>query len=147
MMDYSATITTSAPPHEAVQIIERDLEIWWSTRVERDAKGFTIRFNNSHVRFERNPGATDLAFGWACVDAHMIIEGVPDAAEWNGTQLLWSVATTETGSTVTLTHRGLTPEIACFDICQRGWQHFFETSLRNHLNGQAASPETSQASD
>lgn len=143
-MDYTATITTTASPQTAAQAIDGDLEQWWSTRVERHANGFTVRFNNSHARFEKDDGNTDLTFGWTCTDAHMIIEDVPDAAEWTGTQLLWSVTPTKTGSAITLTHRGLTPEIACFDICQRGWQHFFETSLHNHLNGQPAQPETSQ---
>lgn len=143
-MDYTATITTTASPLTAAQAIDRDLELWWSTRVDRHANGFTVRFNNSHARFERDAGSNDLAFGWTCTDAHMIIEDVPDASEWAGTQLLWSVTPTESGSTVSLTHRGLTPQIACFDVCQRGWQHFFESSLRNHLNGQVAQPEASQ---
>lgn len=146
-MDYSATITTSASPRAAAQAIARDLELWWSTRIDRDPDGFTVRFNNSHARFERDSDNTDLTFGWTCVEANMIMEGVPDASEWAGTRLLWTVAAAKSGSTVTLTHQGLTPEIACFEICQRGWQHFFETSLCNHLNGRPAQPETSQTSD
>ncbi|WP_299654436.1 hypothetical protein [uncultured Tateyamaria sp.] len=143
-MDYSATITTSASPDRAARMITDDLELWWSTRVDRHPTGFTIRFNRSHVTFAIDPGNTTTDFSWTCTDAHMIIEDVDEPQEWKGTSLIWRVAPTTGGCKVTLTHKGLTPQIACFDVCQRGWQHFFETSLRNHLNGEAAIPETSQ---
>ncbi len=142
-MDYQATITTSASPSVAAQAIGRDLDIWWSTRVERHDDGFTVHFNNSYARFRQDPGDTDLSFCWACTDANMIMDSVKDAGEWIGTRLIWSVLPTQSGSAVTLVHLGLSPQIACFEICRRGWQHFFETSLCNHLNGQPAQPETS----
>ncbi|MBY5932042.1 hypothetical protein KUV51_03440 [Tateyamaria omphalii] len=143
-MDYTATITTCTPVEQVQRKIIDGLDTWWSNRVDRSATGFTVRFNASHVTFAIDPGATDTAFTWTGTDAHMIIEDVDDPTEWTGTRLLWHVAPAEGGSTVTLTHEGLTPKIACFDVCQRGWQHFFETSLRDHLNGQPAAPELSQ---
>ena len=143
-MDYSATITTTASPQDAAHRIVRDLEKWWSTRIDRRADGFTIHFNASHVDFTFEPDNTGERFVWTCTDANMIIEGVDDASEWTGTRLIWTVAPAPKGSTVTLTHEGLTPQIACFDVCRRGWEHFFETSLRNHLNGATAQPETSE---
>jgi hypothetical protein len=139
-MDYSATITTTAPPEAAARKIGDELERWWSTRVTRSDSAFTLRFNNSHASFALDPGATADAFSWTCTDAHMIIEDVADAGEWRGTQLVWQVTPTETGSAVTMTHKGLTPDIACFDVCRRGWQHYFETSLRDHLNGADGAP-------
>lgn len=141
-MDYSATITTSASPERAAQAIAGDLEQWWSTRIERSASGFTTRFNNSHATFAFDAQDTTHHRVWTCTDAHMIMEDVEDAAEWVGTQLMWDIAQTETGSTVTLTHKGLTPALPCFDICRRGWEHFFEISLRDHLNGATAQPNT-----
>ena len=143
-MDYSATIHVPLPPDRAARRIHDDLEFWWSTRVERHAKGFTVWFGASHATFAIAPGASNRAFQWICTDAHMIIENVADAAEWTGTDLLWSIAPAMDGSAITLTHRGLTPEIACFDVCCRGWQHFFEGSLRKHLCGARATPETGQ---
>ncbi|WP_299768943.1 hypothetical protein [uncultured Tateyamaria sp.] len=57
-MDYTATITTSAPPEQAARQIADDLELWWSTRVDRGRSGFTIRFNTSHATFAIDPGST-----------------------------------------------------------------------------------------
>ena len=142
-MDYSAKITTTTPPRQVRHAITAGIEIWWTNRVDRHADGFTVRFNKSHATFTQDHGGTDTAFAWTCTDAHMIIEGVDDLEEWTGTRLIWSVTPAPSGSIVRLTHEGLTPDIACFDVCRRGWQHFFETSLRNHLNGQTAAPEIS----
>lgn len=139
-MDYCATITSSVPPSEAARRIVQDLEQWWSTRVERSADGFTIRFNKSHASFTFDRGGSGQHFAWTCTDAHMVMDGVEDASEWAGTQLIWSVDAAPQGSTVTLTHKGLTPALPCFDICTRGWEHFFEVSLRDHLNGGTTAP-------
>ncbi|WP_299691081.1 hypothetical protein [uncultured Tateyamaria sp.] len=144
-MDYSATIQTKTPPDMAARKIVDDLEHWWSTRIDRRDTGFTIHFNASHVDFAFDPGATDGRFSWTCTAANMIIADVPDSDEWTGTRLIWEIRPSGTGSAITLTHKGLTPQIACFDVCRRGWEHFFESSLRNHLNGDAAQPETSGA--
>lgn len=124
-MDYCATIKTTATAAEAARRIYDDLEGWWAVRTERSTNGFTVRFNNSHASFEIDAGGTVEAFSWTCTDAHMIIEDVPDAREWVGTRLLWSVVRKEQGCTVSMTHEGLGPQIDCFDICTRGWQHFF----------------------
>ncbi|MFL4470634.1 hypothetical protein ACERZ8_12360 [Tateyamaria armeniaca] len=141
-MDYSATIHTTASPERAAQDIADDLEKWWSTRIERRSRSFTTRFNNSHATFQFDAANTAETFGWTCTDAHMIIDAVEDRAEWIGTRLLWHIQPTDTGCAITLTHQGLTPALPCFDICQRGWQHFFEISLRDHLNGQQGAPNT-----
>ncbi|MEO0401787.1 MAG: hypothetical protein AAF214_05380 [Pseudomonadota bacterium] len=141
-MDYTARITTSAPVERAARALLDDLELWWSTRIERTATGFTTRFNNSHATFAVDPQPSPGRSVWTCTDAHMIMDGVEDAAEWVATKLIWDIAKDPRGSVVTLTHQGLSPALPCFDICQRGWQHFFETSLRDHLNGHGGSPNT-----
>lgn len=141
-MDYCATISTSASPARAAQIITQDLEQWWSTRIERTQTGFTTRFNNSHATFKCDTDDAAHALRWTCTDAHMIMEDVEDATEWVGTTLLWRIDPTENGCTIELTHKGLTPTLPCYDICRRGWEHFFETSLRDLLNGQKGAPNT-----
>jgi len=144
-MDYSATITVAADPATAARAILVDLERWWSTRVERADVGFTIRFNNSHVRFDTDAQGAPGRLVWTCTEANMIIEGVPDATEWQGTSLIWDLRPQGSGTAITLTHHGLTPEIDCHEICVAGWRHFFEKSLCDHLNGLPGSPERSAA--
>jgi hypothetical protein len=144
-MDYAATITVAADPATAARAIPDDLALWWSTRVDRHANGFTIRFNNSHVRFETDRGGGPEKFTWTCTDANMIIAGVADAGEWRGTRAIWHLRPQGTGTAITLTHQGLVPEIECHQVCVAGWRHYFEKSLRDHLNGLPGSPERSTA--
>ena len=144
MSDYTAKIFSPNPPDETATRIDNGLELWWSTRVDRNPNGFTIRFNRSHATFVYEPDSTTEGFVWTCTDANMIIDGVKDSGEWKGTRLIWGLQTNGGGTDVTLTHAGLNSKIECFEVCVRGWQHYFENSLHAYLNGQPASPETGQ---
>lgn len=144
-MDYSTSIETTAHAAEAARAIRHDMAVWWSLRVEQTSSQATIRFNNSHVTFAFDADGTDRQFAWTCTDAHMIIEDVGDYGEWRGTKLLWSIAPTATGSRVTLTHQGLNASLECHRICVAGWAHYFEGSLKAHLNGGPSTPEARHA--
>jgi len=141
-MDYSATIETVANVANAAKAIRYDMRKWWSLRVEQTDTQATIRFYNSHVTFAFDQGGTDDRFSWTCTDANMIIEDVSDYGEWKGSKLLWEIEPTASGSRVTLTHQGLNPDMECHRVCVAGWGRYFENSLKNHLNGAPASPET-----
>ncbi|MGH1466200.1 MAG: SRPBCC family protein [Cognatishimia sp.] len=137
--DYEATISVPVDAKSARVAILEQMPRWWSDRVEATDKGFTIRFNNSHVTFAFD--ATDPLI-WHCTQAHMIIDDVQDTGEWQNTQLIWQIQETAKGCDITLTHKGLNETLACLDVCTRGWQHFFETSLKAHLSGQEPAPQT-----
>ena len=140
-MDYSATFTVPTDPATAKRAICDEMHIWWTKRVELDGPIATVRFNNSHATFDRGEPEGDT-MRWPCLDANMIIEGVPDASEWTGTSLRWTIKPAGNGSIITLAHVGLNQDLECLDVCTRGWQHFFEGSLKAHLSGDAPSPET-----
>ena len=59
-----------------------------------------------------------------------------------GTSLLWHIAPEGGGSRITLIHKGLNDTLDCRDVCARGWQKYFEHSLREHLCGGQPTPET-----
>ena len=141
-MDYNATVYSSADAATTARAIRDEMDIWWSLRVEKNHKRATIRFYNSHVTFAFDSDATDNRFSWTCIDANMIIEDVADHSEWLGTKLLWEIEPTKAGSRVTLTHQGLNANLECHRVCVAGWRQYFENSLKNHLNGAPANPET-----
>ncbi|MDO6482857.1 SRPBCC domain-containing protein [Shimia thalassica] len=137
--DYHARIFVPVSADLARRTIFDQMTDWWSHRVDRTEDGATVYFGNSHVRFVFE-GNDQLH--WRCVEAHMIIDGVPDTEEWQGTQLIWSIEETQDGTNIALTHKGLTDHLACHDVCCRGWQTYFETSLQAHLSGGTPTPET-----
>ncbi len=142
-MNYQAAIKVTASPLTAAKAIPNDMDLWWSNRIERTENGFTVRFNKSHATFTFDPGATAERFSWTCTEANMIIDDVSDYGEWTGTQLIWEIAPADSGAQVSLTHVGLTPDMECHRVCVAGWGRFFESSLKNHLNGETPSPERS----
>lgn len=140
--DYCATIVVPTSPDDARTAILDDMHKWWSDRIDLRDDGARIRFNDSHVDFDFAEGDTPYALNWTCTDANMIIEDVPDSTEWAGTRLLWRIAPLGSGSRITLIHEGLNPTLECLDVCTRGWQHYFEDSLRAYLSDETASPQT-----
>lgn len=77
---------------------------------------------------------------------HRVIEAVPgkrvvwktiasklsfdDPEEWNGTEVRFEIAPKGKKTELRFTHVGLTPELACFDSCTRGWTYYVGDSLR-----------------
>lgn len=141
-MDYTASISSTADVEATARAIRDEMHVWWSLRVEKTDTQVTIRFHNSHVTFAFDAGGSDTQFSWTCIDANMIIEDVADHTEWRGTKLLWQITQTEMGCDLSLTHQGLNPDLQCHRVCQAGWGRYFEHSLKNHLNGAPANPET-----
>lgn len=140
--DYAATISTPATVAAAKHAILSEMHLWWSDRVQLQNNGFTIRFNNSHVTYEFEEACRENQMVWRCTDAHMIIEDVPDTTEWRGTRLLWEIIPTDSGSDISLIHEGLNEGLECLDVCTRGWELYFESSLKAHLSGGTPTPQT-----
>lgn len=136
---YKATIATLADADTAQKAILYEMPLWWSDRVEKTDTGFTIRFNNSHVTCAFDP---ENPLHWDVTDAKMIIEDVADDTEWTGTSLIWTITPTDQGTDITLHHKGLNETLDCLDVCTRGWQLYFETSLKAHLSGGTPTPQT-----
>ncbi|KPA23084.1 hypothetical protein shim_13780 [Shimia sp. SK013] len=136
--NYCATISVPTDVATARAAIFDDMHIWWTNRAERTPSGVTVRFNNSHASFAFD---AENPLTWLCTDAHMIINDY-DPAEWIGTRLRWGITQTQTGCDITLEHVGLNANLACLDVCTRGWESFFEASLKAHLSGGTPAPET-----
>lgn len=146
LKNYSSTITASVDVETAKNAVLHEMHLWWSDRVELSDAGFTIRFNNSHVAFVfEEPCRPESQLVWRCTDASMIIENVTDTTEWQGTRLIWDITPSPDGSVISLTHEGLNESLECLDVCTRGWEHYFETSLKAHLSGDIPSPQTHSA--
>lgn len=144
--DYSATIFVPATPEASRRAIFEGMEAWWSTKVEMREGGFTIRFNASHASFDFDTRGQLDKFTWTCSDANMIINGIEDITEWLNTKLHWHLISIDGGTLIRFTHEGLNVSLACQDVCTKGWEHFFETSLRDYLTAGTGSPETSTQS-
>jgi hypothetical protein len=65
---------------------------------------------------------------WHVVDADLTF--VDDRDEWTDTNVVFDITATSDGTTVRLTHEGLTAaESECFEDCSRGWTFYVTKSL------------------
>jgi len=50
--------------------------------------------------------------------------------EWRGTRITFVLASDGPGRTlIDFRHAGLDPELECYDICSRGWDHFLQSLI------------------
>lgn len=133
--DYTCRIETLVPPAEAYEKIARVSE-WWAKNFQGSAKDlgdtFTVRFGETFVDFtvvEAIPGRTVV---WQVTGCNL--HWLQDKTEWNGTDVAWDISSRDGTTTVTMTHRGLTPTAECFLACEKGWNNFVQKSLLLLIN-------------
>ena len=107
---------------------------WWirDTVGETSALGgsFTVRFgaDKSFVRFTVAEAEPGRRYVWHVDDC--FLPWFEDTTEWNGTDVIFDIVPTAAGSSIAMVHRGLTPEVACYNMCTAGWEKHFMSGLR-----------------
>ena len=73
---------------------------------------------------------------WECIEASHFASNLDKNAkeEWLGTRLEWKFRYKNGQTEISLLHEGLNPELKCFNICERGWDFFFVTKLKEYLS-------------
>jgi hypothetical protein len=71
----------------------------------------------------------DRRVAWHVSDSWLgFVDG--DAAEWDDTDVIVDIEETDGGTHVRFTHRGLAPQVECFDMCSSAWSTYV-ASLRS----------------
>lgn len=129
--DIHFAINVPVSPEEASIAISKVRE-WWirSTEGETSSLGdiFTVDMSNSaFVKFEITEAQPGRRTVWHVLDC--FLPWFEDKKEWNGTDVIFDIEPTNDGSLVKMVHRGLTPEVECYEICNAGWEGHFTSSL------------------
>jgi len=127
------TFTVDQTPEEAFAAINNVRE-WWSGNIDgaTDKLGaeWSYRYKDIHYSKQR---ITEFVPGkrvvWLVVDSFLSF--VEDKKEWNGTEIAFDIAKKGGQTEVTFTHRGLSPDVECFEGCSSAWGFIINTSLRN----------------
>jgi uncharacterized protein YndB with AHSA1/START domain len=53
-----------------------------------------------------------------------VVSAPHHAKEWDGTTILFDLAPAGAGTELRFCHRGLTPQLDCYERCEAGWMHF-----------------------
>jgi hypothetical protein len=129
--DFTTTFVVEQTPEEAFAAIT-DVRGWWSGDVEGSTEQlgdeFTYRYQDIHFSKQK---ITELIPGekvvWHVLDA--FLDFTDDPNEWIGTDLTFAVVRKGDHTEVTFTHRGLVPEVECFDQCSNAWRFYINDSL------------------
>ncbi|MEU3273280.1 SRPBCC domain-containing protein [Saccharomonospora sp. NPDC006951] len=141
--NLTASMSVNQPPQDVFAAIT-NVRGWWSENLIGDTAALHDEFvfidDYTHagevaqgkpgIRFARfqiteiEPGKRVV---WRVVDACLTF--VEDSGEWTGTDVIFDLATTEDGTNLYFTHKGLTTASECFDSCSQGWTFYITTSL------------------
>src|SRR5438552_2984859 len=117
MADYQCTTEAPVTPGEAFEKISRVPE-WWAAdfkgRAQKPGDTFTVRFGETVVDFKIVEAVPGKRVVWQVTDCYINLHRLKDKTEWTGTSIVWEVAPSDGATTVSMTHRGLAPEVECY---------------------------------
>ena len=129
--DFTTAFTVDQTPQEAFAAIT-NVRGWWSktskvapTNPMKSSSTGTRTYIVAGSRFEAVPGQR---LRWLVVDNYFSF--TEDKTEWTGTEITFEVSDKGNETEVRFTHRGLTPEYECFDVCSNSWGSYVDGSLK-----------------
>jgi uncharacterized protein YndB with AHSA1/START domain len=111
---------------------------WWTTSCEVGRKAgeqavFRFRGGTIAMRFRIDRADAGKAVEWTCT-------GHEANPEWEGTRVIFQLASTPTGTRVDFQHQGWRERSKMYDECTGGWQYFL-ASLKSYVETGAGTPD------
>ena len=133
--DFHKTITVNAAAEEAMKKISQ-VNCWWKKDFSGNAgklnDTFKVPFSEpSFIDFivsEFSPGEKLV---WKVTDCYL--PWFKDKKEWNNTEVVFQLSQNKGKTKIDFTHMGLTPEVECYDACEKGWNGHINT-LEKFIN-------------
>ena len=104
------------------------LRAWWSEDAdiaEQEGGISTFRFGPHWKKMEVVRLVPRREVHWHCVGACIDMPGLARRDEWVGTRIAFRLAPLGSQATrLEVEHAGLTPDLACYGLCNDGWNHF-----------------------
>lgn len=140
MKNYSYTFYTNKPSPEVFELLLHINE-WWSGIYDEIIKGESKHLNDEFT-FKSGSGAhyskhrlikltTDKKIEWQVMESNLSFLNSP--TEWENTNICFDIETENNKTKVTFTHKGLVPEVECYDSCSNSWTQYL-TNLEQKLN-------------
>lgn len=129
--DYTLTLTVNKTPAEVFSII-MDIQSWWSEdfkgRSEKLNDEFEVRFADIHYsKHKLTELIPEKKIVWQVIDSQLNF--LKDKTEWTGTTNVFGISRVGNKTQVLFTHKGLVPQIECFNDCTKGWNYYLKESL------------------
>ncbi|MES9971353.1 MAG: hypothetical protein ABW092_15070 [Candidatus Thiodiazotropha sp.] len=146
MADYQSSIRCPVSADRAYQAITHEMSMWWTPMSHRFTnigdRGKTDFGGPSYWVFEAVTLNRPHLILLECCESNMVSDSLADPEEWLGTSLKFEISEGNDACTITLTHIGLNPEMACYEICKAGWDHYIAGSLKHYLDDEGGNPNS-----
>ncbi|GGK51814.1 SRPBCC family protein [Nocardia camponoti] len=133
--DFSVTIAVDKTPDEVFTVIN-DVRAWWSEEIVGDSgtvgDSYVFEVPGIHrVTMTTTESVPGERLVWRASDTWLSF--VENTAEWDGTDVIFDLTPTNSGTELRFTHRGLVPSGECYEVCSNGWTGYVTTSLKGLL--------------
>ncbi len=145
MTHYQHSMPIAASPEAVFAALTTldGLRGWWSQDCDGDTSvGGTMafRFGACYKDMQVEQLVPGRTVRWRCVGAHIVAPSVKRDDEWVGTELVFRLQASDQGGTrLDFEHLGLVPAFDCYEVCNKGWQHFL-ASLKQYLETGEGNP-------
>ena len=135
--DYHCEINVNESDNKAFECLTIGIPDWWSKNFEGSANNlndvFTVHFRNTFKTMKIEEIIHNKRIVWQCIDAYIDMVSLKNKSEWIGTKLIWEIESKNTITSISLTHIGLTTDMQCYSVCEKGWDFYVTQSIFNLL--------------
>ena len=119
--DFRSVKTVAAPPEAVAAALSTPggVSAWWGPTTGSLAEGDTFE-----VGFGGHRRIVIVAASVGPRHLEWRVEQAPHTPEWAGTTIVFDLAPVDGGCELRFRHDGLTPQLACFEMCHEGWTHY-----------------------
>jgi hypothetical protein len=134
--DFTFTLETERTPQEVFQAII-NVRDWWIGYYDEAFTGNTEKLNDE-FSFHAGGGAhysrqklveiiPNVKVVWLITEG--VLSFVEKTDEWVGTKVIFEISEKVGKTQLTFTHKGLTPEMECYDSCAPAWSQYLQNRL------------------
>ncbi len=140
--DFSTTFTVAESAAKVFDAIN-NVRGWWSEEIDgpTDTVGSEFSYHYRDVHTSRIK-VTELIPGkrvaWRVVENYF--DFVQDKSEWKGTEIIFDISRKGDQTEVRFTHRGLTSQYECYDVCSNAWGTYIRGSLKSLISTGKGNP-------
>jgi len=140
--DFNYSLTVKANAKDAMKKISL-VNKWWA----KDFKGkaaklndeFSVYFGDTFVDFRISEVIPEKKIVWLVTDCNL--HWIKAKKEWKGTEIIYTLTEKGGKTIIDFVHKGLTPEVECYDSCKPGWTHHLKDSLLKLIDDGKGFPE------
>ncbi len=139
---FSTSIITTKSPHTVFEAVT-NVRGWWSQTITGDTakQGDEFEFEVKDIHYSKQrlvEVIPDQRVVWLVTEAAMTF--IEDQDEWKGTKVIFDIITDGPNTTLTFTHEGLTPAVACYKACMPAWTQYIGHSLKQLIETGVGDP-------